>query len=787
MRTAVLIAFFAVFPVCAQVTFPLQGGGDDYGGSVAIDETGNVYVAGMTDSMLDVDPGSGVVDVGTTNGISAFLVSYDPIGNYRWSRQFLPIPSTLYDREDNADLPMYDDGWDLADITSGYSNWFLISEIGSGGRRSLVTTDPAEGQCSWAIVASNSFYGLGRRLDPVLSGGRVDLLIRHDMEPNGSFRGFSLNSSTTSSGFGTIANELMSFALTQTNVIDITVDWIQHFQLSPTLDGDLRGDLLEYVVEIRTNEDWSVTIINWTEGETVVARTNLTVNGALPIRSIRFGCFNATTNDLLVFDRTRIGYDRFQHGIGLMTLTPDMPASNMWVHGSFCGTMMFDAGTASVVKTSIGGTNGFAIRYDTDGQANWYHQVVSTNGLGDSSIDAVGRAYQNGRFFGGSYSGTINVGSTQELRSVDATDGFLIQTSATGGVVRVYYINGPGSVSVKGFAATTAATSLYVLGEYASSTVAVLQAAQAGAGSDLGDFWGGYSNDVFVLRLNAVIGNFVSSLRINGDGNDEATLKAIKVKANLNVHFGGTFGVNLVTSNTPITRGDSDIFFRIVDSNLSGMTNVIQIGGPGRDTLGGIDLDIDGNTILVGTFQSTIEFDGFCFVSNDVEACGTFTLNGSATNGGSEGFIAKYDPEGRFLWARLIGNSQTDTASVVSGGIASSPLGSSIWVGMFTDRVDCASGESAIGVTNSGLRDTMLIQVDSDGGLTGPRITNIAVDDNGADVSVRARNDLLMAIERGGSGPVWTTVTNLISGPTTTVHIVHGTNGIAEVRARTAW
>ena len=76
-------------------------------------------------------------------------------------------------------------------------------------------------------------------------------------------------------------------------------------------------------------------------------------------------------------------------------------------------------------------------------------------------------------------------------------------------------------------------------------------------------------------------------------------------------------------------------------------------GGPAVDKLTGIAQDHSGNIFVTGYFDSTIAFDSIHLVSA----------------GGTDVFIAKYDPDGVLLWAKQVGGQNDDYSSAISTDI----------------------------------------------------------------------------------------------------------------------
>jgi Beta-propeller repeat len=76
-------------------------------------------------------------------------------------------------------------------------------------------------------------------------------------------------------------------------------------------------------------------------------------------------------------------------------------------------------------------------------------------------------------------------------------------------------------------------------------------------------------------------------------------------------------------------------------------------GGPTSDKVTGIVNDNYGNVFITGYFDSTIAFDSVHLVSA----------------GGTDVFIAKYDPDGVLIWAKQVGGQNDDYSSAISTDI----------------------------------------------------------------------------------------------------------------------
>lgn len=56
--------------------------------AVAVDNAGNVYIAGMFNDTIDFDPGTGVYNLSPLGSSDAYMAKYDTNGNFVWAKQF---------------------------------------------------------------------------------------------------------------------------------------------------------------------------------------------------------------------------------------------------------------------------------------------------------------------------------------------------------------------------------------------------------------------------------------------------------------------------------------------------------------------------------------------------------------------------------------------------------------------------------------------------------------------------------------------------------------------------
>ncbi len=64
----------------------MGGSGEDYGNSLDVDSSGNVYITGYYHNSMDVDPGSGTTTLTSQGDQDVFLIKYNSLGQLVWAR-----------------------------------------------------------------------------------------------------------------------------------------------------------------------------------------------------------------------------------------------------------------------------------------------------------------------------------------------------------------------------------------------------------------------------------------------------------------------------------------------------------------------------------------------------------------------------------------------------------------------------------------------------------------------------------------------------------------------------
>jgi hypothetical protein len=167
-----------------------------------------------------------------------------------------------------------------------------------------------------------------------------------------------------------------------------------------------------------------------------------------------------------------------------------------------------------------------------------------------------------------------------------------------------------------------------------------------------------------------------------------------------------------------------------------------QAGGPQNDYGTAISADLLGNSYVTGAFRGTINFPGVSFTS---------------VAGSSDVFVAKYDKNGNFLWAKAAGGPFPDEGD----GISVDSAGNVYVTGVFSGTLQFVGGPS---ITSSGNDDIFIAKYNGNGlflwglhcGGTGP--------DGGNGIAASSSGNIYV------TGGVTTTPTfNSTSGASTSV------------------
>jgi hypothetical protein len=193
-----------------------------------------------------------------------------------------------------------------------------------------------------------------------------------------------------------------------------------------------------------------------------------------------------------------------------------------------------------------------------------------------------------------------------------------------------------------------------------------------------------------------------NAVTIFGGSSNEETL-SIAVDSNGNIYssgfFNGVADFNPGAGTESLTSlGSLDAFVSKLDSSGNFLW-AIRLGNSGGDVAKSISVDESGNVLIAGDFSGTVDFD---------PGAGTANLT---SFGQGDIFIAKFDTNGNFIWAKSMGGSSADSGIFV----AVDRLGNSAITGIFSGSVDFDPGLETTTLTSAGDWDIYVSKFDSNG------------------------------------------------------------------------
>ncbi|MEZ6049598.1 MAG: FG-GAP-like repeat-containing protein, partial [Planctomycetaceae bacterium] len=151
---------------------------------------------------------------------------------------------------------------------------------------------------------------------------------------------------------------------------------------------------------------------------------------------------------------------------------------------------------------------------------------------------------------------------------------------------------------------------------------------------------------------------------------------------------------------------------------------VKQFGGRYED----VEVDSSGNVYIAGLLSSTIDFD-------------PDNPGGELTSvWGTDAFVAKYDTDGNYIWAKSMGGGSFDEANAVS----IDDQGNVLVTGIFQGTVDFDPGAAEFNLTSGGARDVFVTKLDSSGNFIWAKSFAGQGDDYARDVIVNSTGDVYL-------------------------------------------
>lgn len=304
-------------------------------------------------------------------------------------------------------------------------------------------------------------------------------------------------------------------------------------------------------------------------------------------------------------------------------------SGNIIIVGELYGTVDFGGGPL----VSAGGSDIFIAKFDAAGNHLWSKRFgdAAFQGANAVTTDAGGNIVVVG-----TASGTVDFGGGP-IATAGNGDVFVARFSPAGGNI---YSNvfGDANVDFAGGVAVDASNNIVVVGQFAGSI----------------DFGGGMltsagNYDIFVAKINP-LGVYIWSKSFGDVQYDYG--QGVATDSAGNVILIGSYGGTVDFGGGPlVSAGSNDIV--VAKFNGTGAhTWSKSFGNTGYETPYGIVLDDMDNIIVDGYFSGTVDFGG-----------------GFLPGAGLEAFLVEFDPTGAHVWSKSFGGSApTQIADAVDRG-----------------------------------------------------------------------------------------------------------------------
>lgn len=347
--------------------------------------------------------------------------------------------------------------------------------------------------------------------------------------------------------------------------------------------------------------------------------------------------------------------------------------------------LIFILSIATQITTSQTNPVGFAKR--AGGTAYDYGNAIATDNSGNV-------------FTTGLFQGTVDFDpgtSVFNLISLGGGDAFISKLDANGNFLWARQIGG--LAGERGLAITTDNSgNVYVAGYFEGAVDFDPSVLGITLLTTLGD------PDIFVCKFDAS-GNYVWAKQMGGSGYDYAF--SIAVDGAGNVYTTGKFQatadfnpgllINSLTSNS----GSEDAFISCL--NASGdYVWAKKIGGSLYDNANAVAIASNGDLLVSGYFQGTVDFDP-----------GAATVNLTSA-GARDAFVLRLSNTGNYVWAKQFGGTQSDE----SNALAIDGSGNIYITGYYQGTADVDPSAAVYNLTSAGGYDVFTVMLTSAGNFS---------------------------------------------------------------------
>ncbi len=676
-------------------------GGDVNGRGVVTDASGNIYVAGSYSGIADFDPGPAALNVRGSGGTDIFLAKYRSDGSLDFVKS---IGYTLNE--------------DVNNISIDAAGNIYICGLFSGS----VDFDPGPGVATLTTVSSSQ-----------------DIFIaKYDALGNYVYaRALSSNS----------GKQCFDVAVDASGYVCITGDFQNTLDFDPgpgTANLTSAGNTDMFVARYDVNGNYVYAIrmgaASTDEGYSIAvdASGNAYVTGYYR-GTVDFdpGAGTATLPNSVNTDMFLAAYDVNGNYLFAKNLSGTGneegnsialdASSNIYLTGTFSGTVDFDPGAGVVnVNSNSGSSDIFLAKYDALGNY-LFAKAIGGSGIDRPyciTLDASGNSFLTGYF-----NGTADFdpsGAVANLTTNGSSDVYVAAYDASG--VYLYARKMGGINPDMGYGIAIDASGNTVTTGFFSGTAdfdpggGIVSLSITGTGLN-----------AFVTKLDNVGGySFANQIGVYPNPGYADNGKSICVDAFGNTYVIGSFAGTVDFDPGPGTAyltsaGSFDIFFAKYDA-IGNFQYANRIGGTGNDNGICIVVDALGNAYVTGFFSATVDLDP-----------GPGTVNVSSSGGSNDIFFGKYDASGNYLFAKTIGSTSSDQGF----GLTVDASGNIYVTGFFVGTVDFDPGVGVASLTGTGATaDIFFAKYDAAGNYLLAKSMGSTSVDHGISIAVDASSNI---------------------------------------------
>jgi hypothetical protein len=365
-------------------------------------------------------------------------------------------------------------------------------------------------------------------------------------------------------------------------------------------------------------------------------------------------------------------------------------ANNVYVTGSYRGTVDFDPGAGTNNLASAGNQDCFLLKLNSFGNFVWARSMGGTLDDYGSAIE-IDAASAN-LYLTGTYNGTADFNpsaAVNNLISYGAQDAWVGKYDVNGNYAWAVHLGG--TAGDYGYDLKVGASNNYVycIGNFAGTSVTLTPGCSCPTYSSQG----GTNSDIYCVKLTCSGGGYNSLGLIGGPGSEFGV--GITLDAAENIYMCGQFSMacdmdpGFGTVNLASAGSADGFVVKLSSTFVHQWSN--KWGSTSSDACTELDIDPLGNLYITGNYNGTVDFD---------PGVGTYTLAANGAN--SDCYVMKLNNGGNFVWAKDwgatgLGDYASDIDIDAQGNVYS--------IGTFWSTVDFDPGAAVTNSTSIGQTD----------------------------------------------------------------------------------